>query len=194
MSDVERNGSDIESIFSDLPRFRLANVGDAEDLELYREGGLHPTNIGDIHDDGRYRIVHKLGAGGFSTVWLARDSHESRWVALKFVRAEISAEVEGKALMCQKLVSDLNTTNFVTFERYFYFEGPNGRHLCFVQPFLGPSTNCVSQYMHSRIRPRLARRVCSQVVTAVAELHSRGVCHGGESNHRTRRHIPFANT
>ena len=39
----------------------------------YRPGGFHPIALGDTLKDGRYKIHHKLGYGGFSTVWLARD-------------------------------------------------------------------------------------------------------------------------
>ncbi|OKP14466.1 hypothetical protein PENSUB_14078 [Penicillium subrubescens] len=38
--------------------------------------------IGDVLHD-RYHIVDKLGFGGYSTVWLARDSHLQRYVAVK---------------------------------------------------------------------------------------------------------------
>lgn len=39
----------------------------------YRHGGYHPVTLGDTFHDGRYKIIHKVGWGGFSTVWLARD-------------------------------------------------------------------------------------------------------------------------
>lgn len=39
----------------------------------YRPGGFHPVALGDALKAGRYQIHHKLGYGGFSTVWVARD-------------------------------------------------------------------------------------------------------------------------
>jgi len=44
-----------------------------EKLSKYRLGGYHPVCLGDTLHDGQYTIRHKLGWGGFSTVWLARD-------------------------------------------------------------------------------------------------------------------------
>lgn len=46
---------------------------DAEPLERYREGGYHPTHLGDLFKHGRYKIIHKLGWGAYATVWLAKD-------------------------------------------------------------------------------------------------------------------------
>jgi serine/threonine protein kinase len=44
-----------------------------ESMSGYRPGGFHPVRLGDTFKDGRYKIHHKLGWGGFSTVWLAKD-------------------------------------------------------------------------------------------------------------------------
>lgn len=46
---------------------------DAELLRRYRNGEYHPTHLGDTFKDGRYKILYKLGWGGFATVWLASD-------------------------------------------------------------------------------------------------------------------------
>lgn len=181
MSDTEEIIDDYES----LPpaRFLLANVGDAEDLERYQNGGFHPVHLGDLYDEGRYRIAHKLGYGGFSTVWLAYDSVSRGWVALKIVVADDSESVEAKTVRSHELLSDLgDDPRFVTYLRFFHIQGPNGRHLCLVLPVLGPSAYELSHYMDSRLAPWLARRVSLQATAALADLHSRGLCHGGTFN------------
>lgn len=181
MTPSSRNNDDSASILSDASlRFLPAQVGDTEDLELYRKGGLHPVHLGDHYDGNRYRIVHKLGAGGFSTVWLAYDTSASSWVALKIIVADKSAAVEEKALMCHRIISGTDAS-FVTFTRCFHIDGPNGRHLCLVIPFLGPSLHTLSHFLMSRIHPWLVRRLAAQIVQATAELHSHGLCHGGKS-------------
>ena len=54
-----------------------------ENLEGYTPGGYHPTLIGDTFCNGRYTIFHKLGFGGYSTIWLAHDRQYQRYVSLK---------------------------------------------------------------------------------------------------------------
>lgn len=44
-----------------------------EFLSRYQPGGYHPVSLGDTLKNGRYSVRHKLGWGGFSTVWLAKD-------------------------------------------------------------------------------------------------------------------------
>lgn len=46
---------------------------EGEALHRYRPGGYHPVHLGDEFDDGRYSITHKLGWGGYGTIWLALD-------------------------------------------------------------------------------------------------------------------------
>ncbi|KAJ4313792.1 hypothetical protein N0V84_009253 [Fusarium piperis] len=128
MSGFAEDDTDDASVLSDDSlRFLPAQVGDTEELELYQTGGFHPVHLGDLYDEGRYRIVHKLGAGGFSTVWLAYDSLLSCWVALKIVVADKSIVVEAKAVLCHSITSQWSDDRFITYTRYFHIEGPNGR-------------------------------------------------------------------
>ena len=45
---------------------------EVESPHQYRPGGYHPVHLGDVYHQ-RYRVIHKLGFGTYSTVWLARD-------------------------------------------------------------------------------------------------------------------------
>lgn len=47
---------------------------DVEDRKDYRKGGYHPVQLGQTFNDGRYRVLAKLGWGNFSTAWLAWDA------------------------------------------------------------------------------------------------------------------------
>jgi serine/threonine-protein kinase SRPK3 len=55
------------------------NGDNVEDMRFYKPGGYHPVHLGDMFatrpnsDKPRYRILHKLGFGAFSTVWFAQD-------------------------------------------------------------------------------------------------------------------------
>ena len=162
------------------------NVGSVyEEIELYEAGGFHPVHLGDTYDGGRYRIVHKLGSGGFATVWLARDLVNQKWVALKIVLAAQSEAVKRKILRGMHTGCDWLGTEPPTVisqhQRDFVIKGHNGQHLCLVLPVFGPSTAHLSDGFTSRLRPRLARKAGYEAVKAVAELHSHGPCHGGGS-------------
>lgn len=66
----------LTSSFSTLPQmdqFLYSCTIDAEPLHRYAKGGYHPVTLGGFLADGRYKILHKLGWGGYSTVWAARD-------------------------------------------------------------------------------------------------------------------------
>lgn len=175
----------------DSLRFLCPNFEEVEDAEKYRLGGFHPVHLGDIYDDGRYRIVHKLGAGGFSTVWLARDEHNRSWVALKFVVAKHSPSISDKSHLSSQAASKLaQGPSFISEIGRFTFDGPNGHHLCLVLPVFGPSTSTLSTIFSCRLQPWLARKVGYQAAKAVADLHAQGICHGGMTSPRQYLKLP----
>lgn len=89
------------SSFSTLPRmdqFPYSCTIDAEPLHRYTRGGYHPITLGDFLDNGRYRILHKLGWGGYSTVWAARDE---RLYQLLLIWLKATNSIPEKGLMLQ---------------------------------------------------------------------------------------------
>jgi hypothetical protein len=93
-------------------KYHPFDLEECEDLENYEPDGFHPVHLGDVFG-GRYRVVHKLGFGGFSTVWLARDALKNCWVALKIVAARESATCEARFTTTS---SNLNIAGFRLFD------------------------------------------------------------------------------
>jgi len=156
---------------------------DVENLEAYRSGGYHPIQLGDELSNERYHVIHKLGYGTFSTVWLARDHLENRYVSLKVIKANSSqssleAEVE-KSLRCGDphhpgrpfVLSRLDE---------FYIDGPNGHHRCLVTEVVGPSILDVKEATeHGLLSIDTARKITAQLALGLAYIHSCGIVHGG---------------
>ncbi|KAK2766800.1 hypothetical protein FQN54_006114 [Arachnomyces sp. PD_36] len=148
--------------------------------EEYRVGGFHPVHIGDrFGENDRYRVIHKLGNGGFGTVWLCRDTEAHKYVGLKIVAAEESSEdcSELRLLKLKNIdFSQVGGDKIALPQDHFMIDGPNGSHLCLVLPFLGPS---VTTIWDRRSDPRIiARKIALQMTQGLAFLHRNGICHG----------------
>ena len=166
-------------------KYLFSTLHHVEDVERYEPGGFHPVHIGGRFRGKRYKVIHKLGAGGFSTVWLAWDTELSRYVSLKVVSADASKACQDKELeiyRCIQQDSILSThpgRNFVSSPLdHFWFDGPNGSHICLVFQVLGPSMARLS-CLECRLRKGVDRRTSWQVTQGLAYLHSLGICHGG---------------
>ncbi|KAF8340309.1 kinase-like domain-containing protein [Cantharellus anzutake] len=173
-----------------IPYPRLDNI---EDLTKYRPGGYHPVSVGDVFA-GRYKVLHKLGFGGSSTVWLARDQKFSNdsgsLVTLKILSAEQSSKPMGipdlyvsRALDKSSGTLHPGRQHLPVIRDHFSHEGPNGSHLCLISQFAGPSLfailECPGRMSGSRrLRADLARKVARQVANAVNLLHLAGIVHG----------------
>lgn len=156
---------------------------DLEDFEGYTIGGYHPTNVGDTFHNGRYEFIHKLGFGGYSTIWLARDKHLERYVSLKILVANESS-ISTEATILQILCSSDSTHPGRRFIPLlldeFSFDGPNGHHVCLVQEPAGCNIAASKEDSVNFMFPaESARSIAAQIIMGVSYLHSRGVCHGG---------------
>ena len=108
---------------------------DVEDLDQYRAGGYHPTLIDDSFQEGRYTLVHKLGQGGYSTIWLARDHQQHRYVSLKIKVSDAlppSGESQIMRLLGDHDAKEKGRRFVPKLLDEFSIAGPNGNHSCLV--------------------------------------------------------------
>lgn len=176
----------------DVLRYRPSSLSDVEDVQKYVPGGLHPCTIGDTLENGRYKILHKLGCGGSSTVWLAKDqearSPAQMFVSLKILAADRYKKGQEEVLMAKKLKQVVVSPDHIEPpslqipERCFDETGPNGRHFCVVSPLHGPSATALVAYtdptLHMRLRAETARKMAKQVVSTIAQMHRARIAHG----------------
>lgn len=160
-------------------------IDEVERLDLYEPGGYHPVVMdGLLHN--RYRIVDKLGFGGYSTIWLARDETVQRYVAVKIGIStpspprrefEILRALHGSGPSSQAGPNAPVCTALPSIFDAFDVRGPNGTHTCYT---LTPAQGNLKEASFSRLFPiQVARALAAELTTAVAFVHSRGFVHGG---------------
>ncbi|KAF5309033.1 hypothetical protein D9619_013592 [Psilocybe cf. subviscida] len=146
-----------------------------EELYRYTPGGYHPVILGDVMNPPSgatsYRILHKLGHGTFSTVWLAdhnRSDTTPTYVAMKVSTADGVSSNEADLL--RSVPSSHIAPVFDSFE----LAGPNGQHHVIV-------TEVLLSFVDFPSVPRPARttkRFIWEIVKAVEQLHKAGLIHG----------------
>ncbi|KAI9884235.1 MAG: hypothetical protein M1823_003984 [Watsoniomyces obsoletus] len=158
---------------------------DVEDLEGYHPGGYHPVHLFDEYAGGRYRVVHKLGYGSFSTVWLARDAHRGRYVTLKITVA-LASKTGSESRILRHLHESPASSHpgkpyVSSLLDEFYIDGPNGRHLCLVfEPARGSVALSKEASLVWKFPMRTARAIAAQTILGVDYIHSHGVVHAGK--------------
>ncbi|KAK7404162.1 hypothetical protein QQX98_010066 [Neonectria punicea] len=150
-----------------------------EPLEEYQDGGYHPVHLGDCFGPSdRYRVIHKLGYGGFGTVWLCQDTSNATYVSLKILASDIKSD-ELMDLTLAGLDQSIPGAEYIAMPLdHFTVEGPNGSHKCLVLPVLGPSVSpdlCVAS---NKDAGAVLRGMAYQATEAMNFLHKNQVCHG----------------
>lgn len=174
-----------------------------ESVKRYTPGGYHPIDIDDTITNATsqdsYTILHKLGYGEFSTVWLVKLQRKDplagqplhvSFHALKIFRADLgNATADHELRFLERLgqVGKPSHPNIVVLEDSFTISGPNGQHRCLVFPFLGPSL--YSYEAIDSLTPFQRHHICQQLASAVAFMHSHDVCHGGKARFLLYPHL-----
>jgi len=161
---------------------RDAHVEDI--IGYYAEGGYHPVHIGDRIGIGeRFEVQHKLGYNETGTIWLCLDSKNGRRVGVKILKASKSLESHPEVLALRLFDGidreELYANHVFPVEEYFWIEGPNGRHLCFIIQVLGPAISYTLEGIDLDTPDTLAD-LCLQAANGLKYLHDRKICHGSK--------------
>lgn len=148
-----------------------------EGTEDYRRGGYHAVKIGDTFKNGRYVIQRKLGWGHFSTVWLAWDTQNSIYVALKVQKsARHYTEAAMDEIKILKLIADSDSDDkkcVVKLLDHFKHSGPNGQHVCMVFEYLGDNLLTLIKYSDYKGIPlHMVKEICFHILVALDYLHN----------------------
>uniref|UniRef100_A0A803M6A2 non-specific serine/threonine protein kinase n=1 Tax=Chenopodium quinoa TaxID=63459 RepID=A0A803M6A2_CHEQI len=151
-------------------------TSDDEGTEDYRRGGYHAVRICDTFKNGRYVIQRKLGWGHFSTVWLAWDTQNSMYVALKVQKsARHYTEAAMDEIKILKLIADGDPDDkkcVVKLLDHFKHSGPNGQHVCMVFQYLGDNLLTLIKYSDYKGIPlHMVKEICFHILVALDYLH-----------------------
>ncbi|XP_076900297.1 uncharacterized protein LOC143554424, partial [Bidens hawaiensis] len=147
-----------------------------EGTEDYRRGGYHAVRVGDKFKHSRYVVQSKLGWGHFSTVWLAWDTHKSRYVALKVQKsAQHYTEAAMDEITILKQIAEGDPDDkrcVVKLLDHFKHSGPNGQHVCMVFEYLGDNLLTLIKYSDYRGIPlHKVKEICFHVLGGLDYLH-----------------------
>lgn len=163
---------------------------DAESPEGYLPGGYYPMDIGRQIRDGSnlYTVIHKLGFGRSSTVWLVKREHENddktskvSFHALKILRADLSTPEtypELRTLWSLEQRRKESHPGLIHIQDSFVVSSANGDHCCIVLPLLGPSL-CDKRVLEA-MSCDTRQSVCEQLAHAVNYIHAFDVYHTGK--------------
>ena len=149
---------------------------EAEVPNRYSQGIYFPICLGDILVD-RYRVEHKLGHGGFSTVWMAHDTLSRRDVALKIIKPGYAGERE-LSVNNEILASVKDCRFLLLYQDTFVLRGPPGHtHRVLIFPVQGPNFRDYARQtpFAARMSPLL------QLSQGLKSLPDAGFVHRGSS-------------
>jgi len=140
-------------------------------------GGVQPLDfVRDTTLTQKYELVGRLGAGGMSVVFKARHKHLSRMVAVKLLNGEAfrNAGVQKRFLQEAQITSNMSHPSIVTV--YDFGINMDGQPYIVMDFVDGPT---LAQLLErgGPIPEREAIRIFSQVASALAYAHSKGVVH-----------------
>jgi eukaryotic-like serine/threonine-protein kinase len=138
-------------------------------------GGSGASTIGDPSRIGRYRIIHRIGQGGFGRVYLAHDDDLDRRVAIKVPNPERITDAEDvEAFLVEaRILAKLDHPNIVP----VHDVGRTDDGLCFVVSKLVEGSDLAVKMGQSRLSFRDAAELVATIAVALHYAHTRGLVH-----------------
>lgn len=159
---------------------------DEDDPKDYKRGGYHPVMPFQLYNS-RYRVLSKLGAGAFSTVWLCADEKEvlpdgPQLVAMKVCKSKksVTEQALDEVMLLDRLhsVGPESSPHVVQMLGNFWHTGPNGRHKCMVFEVMGENLLALVKYHDYEGLPMpMVRKLARHTLLGLEYIHSRGVVH-----------------
>jgi serine/threonine-protein kinase len=121
-----------------------------------------------------YRIEREVGAGGMATVYLASDLKHGRQVALKVLRAELTAAMGTDRFPREiQIIAQLQHPHIVP----LYDSGEAGGFLYYVMPFVDGESLRARLASAGPMSVNEAVRLLREITDALAYAHARGIVH-----------------
>lgn len=126
----------------------------------------------------RFRIESVLGVGGMATVYRAMDESLGRTVAVKLFRAEMASADDLRRQRDEiSLLASLNAPGLVTLYDAIAEDVPGGPGRAFLVLELIEGADLQTRLRDTSMAPTLTAQIGSDVASALAYIHSRGVVH-----------------
>jgi serine/threonine protein kinase len=153
----------------------------SEPVSGYDKSLYYPLTIGEVLHE-RYEIVHKLGWGGCSTVWMAHDTKERKYVALKILTAAERGHTHGESDTINEHLQRQRKPNLVTYHKTFAL--PAGKkshvHRVLVLPLMGPNLDQTCLEMPTSTHMHYRMSAAWQLLLNLKDLHKAKVVHRGK--------------
>lgn len=127
----------------------------------------------------RYRLIDRIGAGGMSVIWRARDEVLDRVVAIKVLAASLAADARFRSMVREEARSaaQLIHPHVTAVHDYGEAVAPDGTVTAFVVMELLSGEELDARLTAGPLPWPAAVEICSQVAEALAAAHRLGIVH-----------------
>jgi len=127
----------------------------------------------------RYRLIDRVGSGGMSVIWRARDEVLDRTVAVKVLAAALAADPRFRGMVRDeaRAAAQLVHPHVATVHDYAETVAPDGTVTAFVVMELLTGEELEARLTEGPLPWRTAVEVCAQVAEALAAAHRLGIVH-----------------